>query len=93
MADFGDLGFPSGHAIASTALYGMLALVLSTRTRSLRARAAVLGGWLCFALTVCLTRVYYGAHWPSDVLGGFLLGGTFLSIVWSTGAFRSSRAA
>ncbi len=93
VVDHGDLGFPSGHAIASTALYGLAALALCARVSSLWIRFAVLAGWLSFALTVCLTRVYYGAHWPSDVLGGFLLGGTLLSIAWSTGAFRPRRAA
>jgi len=89
---FGDLGFPSGHAIATTALYGMLTLVLSRRVTSARGRVAILAGGACFALSVCLSRIYYAAHWPSDVLGGLVLGGTYLSIVWSTGAFDPNRA-
>jgi undecaprenyl-diphosphatase len=92
VVDFGDFGFPSGHALASTALYGMLAFVLSRYASSSLVRAAIVAGGLFFALTVCATRVYYAKHWPSDVIAGFALGLTYLSIVWSTRVFEPARA-
>lgn len=56
--------FPSGHALRAT----FLAVLFADRWP--RARP-----WLyAAALLVMLTRVYLGAHWPSDVLGGVLLG-------------------
>src|SRR5207302_3445714 len=73
--------FPSGHA--TRALF--LALVASSQTRpGSRGRAErsgrrgaltaalVVGGFLLAAL-VGYSALYFGYHWPSDVLGGYLL--------------------
>lgn len=66
-------GFPSGHAIESTIVYGALALVLSIGTRRRRvASAAVMFGLIAFS------RVILGVHYPTDVLGGIVAGGAFL---------------
>jgi undecaprenyl-diphosphatase len=74
--------FPSGHAVFFTWLSFMLAFSLAPHVRpALRwmlwtAAAAVI-------LLACLARVWAGAHWPSDVAGGFLLGlGWSAFVVW-----------
>jgi membrane-associated phospholipid phosphatase len=64
--------FPSGHVVASTVFYGVLAALLISQTTS-RVRAC------CIALTalvmvvlIAFSRMYLGAHYLSDVLAGFL---------------------
>jgi len=70
--------FPSGHAVGTSALFGVLLFVLP---------AAVPARPLCWLLQLgCLllvasagpARVFIGVHWPSDVLGGYLLALLFL---------------
>ena len=70
--------YPSGHLILTTALYFTAALLL------LRAR-----GWrwpfAVAALVVVFTaysRLYLSVHWPTDLVGGILIGGVWLMGTW-----------
>jgi membrane-associated phospholipid phosphatase len=69
--------FPSGHAMASTVFYGFVVACVLTTTPQ-RRHVATAAGILMIGL-VCLSRVYLGLHYPSDVLGGLLE-----AIAWST---------
>ena len=60
-----DSSFPSDHAILACAV----AMVLATRSRRLGVALAV------FTVLVLVSRVYVGAHYPADVLGGAVIGG------------------
>jgi undecaprenyl-diphosphatase len=71
--------FPSGHAMSTSALYLVLAWIAS-RSATPKTRFVP---WSLAAIMILLTgasRIYLGAHWPSDVLAGFALG-TTLAIV------------
>jgi hypothetical protein len=61
--------FPSGHALAAATFFPLLAWV----TLHLRGVPFALVG-VGLALFVGFGRLYLGVHWPSDVLGGWLLG-------------------
>jgi membrane-associated phospholipid phosphatase len=64
--------FPSGHAMASSAIYAALAHVLCGPPRSWRRWAIPAAVLLTFV--VGWSRVYLHVHYPTDVLGGWLLG-------------------
>ena len=78
--------FPSGHAMASTVFYGFVIGYVLTMTRQ-RHKAATAAGILLIAL-ICLSRVYLGVHYVSDVLGGILE-----AIAWSTLVLTAMRLA
>lgn len=69
--------FPSGHAMAAVAIYGMVAIV-AVRLRPRAARPAEIGMPL-LALLIGVSRVYLGVHWATDVLAGFAAGAFLLS--------------
>jgi len=74
--------YPSGHAVFFTWLSFMLACSLAPRV-SPRVRPVL---WIVAGLVIvltCIARVWAGAHWPSDVLGGVLLGiGWSAFVLW-----------
>lgn len=72
--------YPSGHTTQSIATWGMLAVVLAVG-RSRRARLLIIAGATVLVLLIGLSRVYLGAHWLTDVLGGYVLGGAWLALL------------
>lgn len=73
--------FPSGHTLNSIVIAGVVAYLLILRRRSTHARVLTIVVASVFALTVGLSRVFIGAHWFTDVLAGWTLGGAWLALV------------
>lgn len=67
--------FPSGHAVAASALYITLALIAAHGERRQRPRRILIWSGVAVAVFVAWSRVYLGVHYFSDVIGGLLLGG------------------
>ena len=69
-----DYSYPSGHTIASTAVFLSLALLASRHFTDWKERAVLfLIAGILIGL-VAFSRLYLGVHYPSDVLSGLLLG-------------------
>ncbi|MGH2586877.1 MAG: phosphatase PAP2 family protein [Dehalococcoidia bacterium] len=65
--------FPSGHVAGAVLLYGFL-FVIADRIGNGRARIALKVASLGVIVAVGFGRLWYGAHWPSDVIGAYALG-------------------
>lgn len=72
--------FPSGHAVASTVFYGVLCALVLAHGRQRAARAAAVATAVAMVLVVCFSRVYLGAHYPSDVTAGVAVGLAWLAL-------------
>lgn len=73
-----SFSFPSGHAMGSMMLYGTLIFLASQifDNKNWQRALQIFLGVLIF--TIGLSRIYLGVHFPTDILGGWLLGLTWL---------------
>ena len=80
-------GFPSGHTAHSAVLCGTMTIILMRALRQLKVSSRTTRIFNLVSLSTAVTvssaigfsRIYLGAHWLSDVLGGFFLGWTWVS--------------
>jgi undecaprenyl-diphosphatase len=71
--------FPSGHAMESLVVYGMLAYFAVLACRTWESRVAVVFGAALLVMLIGFSRMYLGVHYFSDVLAGYAAGGVWLS--------------
>jgi undecaprenyl-diphosphatase len=74
--------YPSGHAVFFTWMSFMIAVSLAPKITPALRPALWIAAVAVVVLT-CIARVWAGAHWPSDVIGGVLLGvGWSAFVLW-----------
>lgn len=70
--------YPSGHSLASASLYLTIAILAVRHFPARKARVLLLGLAVTVISLVCVSRVYLGVHYPSDVVSG-----TSLGVAWA----------
>lgn len=75
---FNDFTFPSGHVMFFMAFFGFAFYLIASRMKRSWIRMALLIPFGFLIVCVGFFRVYLLAHWTSDVLGGYALGGVML---------------
>ena len=90
LADPASYSFPSGHSVASFCFYGALAVLVVARVRPPLGKAAVGAGAVVVVLLVGLSRVYLGVHYPTDVVGGYLVAAAWLAAVEAVRTMRAT---
>jgi membrane-associated phospholipid phosphatase len=85
--DVGGIGlddiadFPAGHALRATVLYGLAAFCVARLAHDQRQGVVAYSVAIVTILAISATRIYLGAHYPMDVLGGWMAGGALLAIL------------
>lgn len=66
--------FPSGHSLAVTIMVGTLIVIFSQRIMNSTWRKVVQIGLGIYLVSVLVSRIYLGVHYPSDVLASLCVG-------------------
>lgn len=83
--------FPSGHAMLSAVTYLTLGALLARVQARRRVRAYLLGVAVLLTVTIGISRIYLGVHWPTDVLAGWCLGAAWAMLCWMAALFLQRR--
>jgi undecaprenyl-diphosphatase len=79
-----NYALPSGHALGSIVVLGVLAAVAVLLSRRLAVQAGAVALAIAGIVTIGVSRLYLGVHWVTDVLTGWLLGGAWLALCVTT---------
>ena len=73
-------GFPSGHTTMSVVLFGFLAILIVRQIAAVW-RWILVSSVVCIIFIIGFSRLYLGAHWLSDVLGGYFIGMSWVTFI------------
>lgn len=74
--------FPSSHAMISAVVYLLLAGIAAREMAGPARVVTTIGLGVALVIAIGFSRVYLGAHWPSDVLAGWLIGALGALVAW-----------
>jgi undecaprenyl-diphosphatase len=77
----GEHSFPSGHVVHYVTFYGFVFYILWSHLKEGKGRNGVLTLLALVVLLIGPSRVYQGAHWPSDVAAAYLVGSLWLAVL------------
>lgn len=72
--------FPSGHALASCCFYGAVALMFCSHVDSRRLRMTAWVLAILLIVAIGLSRIYLGVHYPTDVIGGYIVAAAWVIV-------------
>ena len=75
--------FPSGHATITIALYGFIAYLLIRFSQKFIQQVRIFVFAVFFAILIGFSRILLNEHYLSDVIGGYLVGGLWLTVAIS----------
>jgi undecaprenyl-diphosphatase len=84
IVDVGNYSFPSGHAMVSLVIYGLIGYILATQFP--QHQKLITSFTTILIAAIGFSRLYLGVHWPTDVLAGYAAG-----LVWLIACIISLR--
>ncbi len=73
--------FPSGHVVVTMTIYGLIFYLWFRTSRSLVEKMIAIAFGTLWISLIALARLALGAHWPSDIIAGVIIGALWLLVV------------
>lgn len=70
----GGLSFPSGHSMVSMSMYLSIAYLLTKNEKYVDKKRYIYMASIIMVLLMGISRMYLGVHWPTDIIGGYIMG-------------------
>ncbi len=84
LVEQGGLSYPSGHSMVSMSMYLTFAYLLSKTDLFKKNKKIIYTAALLDVLLMGISRIYLGVHWPTDVIGGFIMGYIYFQAMIAT---------
>src|SRR5699024_7033469 len=80
--EFGGYSFPSGHTMYAVSLYGIVLTLIWFKLKNIGERIFLTIVISFIIVTIALSRIYLGAHYPSDIIGGIFMSNFIISLTF-----------
>ena len=71
--------FPSGHSMVATGFYGFLIYLIYKEVKNKKIKYPLIVFLSILILLIGISRIYLGAHYATDVIGGWIIGAVYLA--------------
>ncbi|MCL6571567.1 MAG: phosphatase PAP2 family protein [Bacillus sp. (in: Bacteria)] len=79
LIEIGGYSFPSGHAMNTFTVYGIISFLLWRHIPKIWGKSILLLFSMCMILAIGTSRIYLGVHYPSDIIGGYFASGFWIT--------------
>ncbi|MFF2448166.1 phosphatase PAP2 family protein [Neobacillus sp. NPDC058068] len=92
LIEISGYSFPSGHAMNAFTVYAILSFLLWRHIPSRWGRSVLIIFSVFMVLAIGVSRIYLGVHYPSDIIGGYLASGFWLTVaIWFFQFYQEKR--
>ncbi|WP_105111934.1 phosphatase PAP2 family protein [Streptococcus suis] len=74
--------YPSWHTASTMMIAGAVVIIIQQRMKKGALKLLLQAGLFILAALVAISRIYIGVHFPTDIIGGWLLAGFLLSVLY-----------